>query len=165
MVLLDFSNLLCKRAISHRSTSIAQRLCEVVFFLVLDSGNHNVTIGQVSEPGNVAAAAEINDGFAHVYLALYRAKSFWHDSNFLECITNDSNGSLCDIFVLCGQKVMKPLQVCDGLCRVLYGWHTGGGSSLSDPHESNQAMTSSWVACKPVSSKCLIAASQLSCHA
>ena len=140
-------------------------LVEVVFFLVFDSGNQNVSIGKVSESGYVAAAAKINDGFTQVNPAFYRAKSFRHDGNFFECITNDSNGSLGDIFVLCGQEVMKPLQVCDGLNRILYGWHTGGGSSFSDPHESSQAMTSSWVACKPVSSKCLIAASQLSCHA
>lgn len=49
--------------------------------------------------------------------------------------------------------------------RLLYGWHRGVGNSLSVPHESTHAMTSSGVACKPVSSKCLMAASQLSCHA
>lgn len=41
----------------------------------------------------------------------------------------------------------------------------GVGDSLSAPHESIQAMTSSWVACSPVSSKCFRATSQLSCHA
>jgi hypothetical protein len=96
----------------------------------------------VSESGYVAAAAKINDGFTQVNPAFHRAESFRHDGNFCERITNDSNRSLSDIFVLCGQKVMKPLQVCDGLCRVLYGWHTGGANSLSFPHESNQAMTS-----------------------
>lgn len=140
---------------------ITQGLFKAVFFLVLYSGNHNVAAGKVSESGYVAAAAEINDGFAHVHPALYRTKSFRHDGNFFERISNDSHRSLCDIFVLCGQEVMKPLQVCDGLYRILYRWHTGGGNSLSVPHDSSQAMTSSWLACKPVSSKCLIDASQL----
>ena len=94
-----------------RTSYLKNGLVEVVFFLVFDSGNQDVAFGQVSESGYVSAAAKINDGFAQVNPAFYRAESFRHDSNFCERIANDSNGSLCDIFVLCGQKVMKPLQV------------------------------------------------------
>ena len=94
-----------------RTSYLKNGLVEVVFFLVFDSGNQDVAFGQVSESGYVSAAAKINDGFAQVNPSLFGAESFWCNCNFFERITNDSNGSLCDIFVLCGQKVMKPLQV------------------------------------------------------
>ena len=85
-----------------RTSYLKIGLVEVIFFLVLDSGNQDVAVGQVSESGYVAAAAEIYDGFALVHLALHGAESFWHECNFVKRITHNQDGSLGNIFVLCG---------------------------------------------------------------
>jgi len=88
---------------------------EIVFFLVLDSGNRYIAIGQMSEPSNVATMTKINDGFAVVHLALYWTEPFGHEGDFLERITNHRNCPLGDIFILRCQEVMKPFEVCDSL--------------------------------------------------
>ncbi len=90
-------------------------LPEIVFLLMLDSGNRYIAIGQVSEPSDVAATTKINDGFAVVHLALYWTEPFGHDGNFLERVTNHRNRPLGNIFVLRCQEIMKPFEVCDSL--------------------------------------------------
>ncbi|MDD2741902.1 MAG: hypothetical protein PHV02_06495 [Rhodocyclaceae bacterium] len=90
-------------------------LPEIIFLLMLDSGNRYIAIGQVSEPSNVAATTKINHGLAVVHLALYGSEAFGHDGNFLERVTNHRNRPLGNIFVLRCQKVMKPFEVCDSL--------------------------------------------------
>jgi len=98
------------------SDILGQDLLESVLFLVFDSGNRDVPVGEVTESCDVAAIPKMNDGFAVVHLPLYGAESFRHDGNLLKRITNNRNSPLRNIFVLRGEEVIKPLEVCNGLC-------------------------------------------------
>ncbi len=93
---------------------------------MLDTGDDDVAARQMAEPGNVAAAAEVDDGFALIHLSFDRAKALWHEGDFLQRIADHGDSAFGDLLVLAREKIVQSLQIINGLGRILYSRHVTG---------------------------------------